>query len=204
MGKFQLDEAGFDFLIGDIGDAMAPGLKRLSDMARSKAPVRKAKYKQGRTRVELTVTRHDEGRSQVKASSLKTRKLDFFPQATHFTIQFGLPKGSRASASAVRALSRRFGHQIERDVNSSRRLTFRFGNRNERGGYLRSHIHPGETRQEGNRIIGTVVSDAPYSMPQEMGFHHHPDGGLVKGQPFMRPALEEFREEIESGRFLKG
>lgn len=68
-----------------------------------------------------------------------------------------------------------------------------------RPGRLRRGIHATPIRTSKNQVRGRVVSDAPYSLFMEKGFHHK-GGTVVEGRHFMQKALEEDTREA----FLRG
>lgn len=69
-------------------------------------------------------------------------------------------------------------------------------------GRLRRGIHATAVKSSGSVISGRVVSDAPYSIYVEKGFHHK-GGTVVEGRHFMQKALEEdTREGFIRGDFF--
>lgn len=98
----------------------------------------------------------------------------------HRTLKGGRP-GHLESELGESLLSRRGRYEVR-----SRRSE----HEGEAGGRLRAGIHSTPVRITGRKIEGSVISTAPYSKFQELGTRHNP------AHPFLRPALEESREEI--------
>lgn len=73
-------------------------------------------------------------------------------------------------------------------------------------GALADSIHI-EEDATANHLQATVAAgndDVDYATYVELGYHHHPDGEFITGQPFMLPAYQSAKRQLISALEMLG
>jgi HK97 gp10 family phage protein len=188
-----------------VASLEASGAK-VAGRAKEKAPVRKI-FAGGRRKIRFRTA------AEVMADAPLRERLGLGPELAAPEGFGGSPRRNRRYAQTVTvgnlrnmrapAAWRRIGRPGHLRMAAAEEMLSRTGRSEVKsgrsayegkiGGRLKGEITSTEARIDGSRIVVEVISPTAYAKYQEFGTRHHP------AHPFLRPALEESRQEIVSG-----